>query len=57
MAFLNWCCFILICLDTASYIIEKVQVIENIAGLFGLLVGIAARLYVLYNTATCWLLA
>ena len=64
MKFLNWVCFILVCLDTVSYIIEQGIKIGNVkdastrvAKSIGLCVGIAARVYVLYNTVNCWLLA
>lgn len=62
--FLKWICFLLVCLDTLSYILEQSDKISRtlemggrVAKFIGLLVGIAARVYVLYNTATYWLLA
>ena len=64
MKYLNWVCFILICLDTVSYIIDQGNRIGHakdastkVAKFIGLCVGIAARVYVLYNTLNCWLLA
>ena len=64
MVYLNWICFILICLDVISYImdngsnIEKTNDMSNrIAKFIGLCTGVAARVYVLYNTINYWLLA
>lgn len=61
---LKWICFILVCLDTLSYIISQVDNIRNkkkttgkVGGFIGLCVGIAARVYVLCGAATCWLMA
>ena len=56
MAVLKWICFILVCLDTVGYIIEKVENMDSVGHLIGLLIGIACRVFVLYGTATCWLL-
>ncbi len=56
MIVLKWICFILVCLDTVGYIIEGAKDIENIGSLIGLLLGIAARVFVLYGALTCWLL-
>lgn len=56
MMVLKWICFILVCLDTVVYIAKTPNRVENIGGLIGFLAGIAARVYVLYGTATCWLL-
>lgn len=55
MRVLNWFCFILVCLDTVGYIIDKSR--NKNCSFVGLLIGIAARAYVLYNTVTYWLLA
>jgi hypothetical protein len=64
MKFLKWICFILVCLDTLSYILNQADNIKNenkasskIAKFLGLCSGIAARVFVLCGTATCWLLA
>ena len=62
MIVLKWVCFILVCLDTVSYIIEQADRIKNvykskIERFIGLCLGIAARVYVLYGTATYWLMA
>lgn len=64
MIVLKWICFILVCLDTLSYIIEKTEKMKeeykpsDRAGTFiGLCLGIAARVYVLYGAAAYWLLA
>lgn len=56
MVVLKWICFILVCIDVVGYIIEKARDMESIASLIGLLLGIAARVFVLYGTLTCWLL-
>lgn len=53
---LKWICFILVCLDTVSYIIEKVDKLNDYCIVIGMLLGIAARVFVLYGTLTCWLL-
>lgn len=59
---LKWICFIIVCLDTVSYIVEQANRIEKqnkasskAGSLLGLCVGIAARVYVLYGAGTCWL--
>lgn len=57
MVVLNWICFILVCLDVVAYVIQKSENIYSSAVFIGMLIGIAARVYVLYNTATYWLLA
>lgn len=57
MIVLKWICFILVCLDVAEYIIEKAKNMDSIGVLIGLLIGIAGRVFVLYGTLTCWLLA
>ena len=56
MIVLKWICFILVCIDVVGYIIEKAGDMKSIASLIGLLLGIAARVFVLYGTLTCWLL-
>lgn len=53
---LKWICFILVCLDTLSYILEQASNMKSIANFIGLCIGIAARVYVLYGAATYWLL-
>ena len=62
MVVLKWICFLLVCLDTVGYIIEQADRIRNessgkVARFVGLLLGIAARVYVLYGAAAYWLLA
>jgi len=57
MTVLKWICFILVCLDTISYIVEQANKLDGIARLIGLLLGIAARVYVLYGAAAYWLMA
>ncbi len=64
MVFINWICFILVCLDTVSYIIEQgIKIAEtkdtatSVAKFIGLCIGIACRVYILYNTVNYWLLA
>lgn len=58
MTILNWISFIIVCLDTVGYIIDKArdERCKGFVCLIGLLVGIALRVYVLYNAATYWLL-
>ena len=64
MKFLKWFCFILACTDVIGYIIGVAKDMENdvklsikLGRLTGLLVGVAARVFVLYGAATSWLLA
>lgn len=57
MKFLKWICFLLVCLDVVGYVIEKGKELDSFGNLIGLLIGIAARVFVLYGTATCWLLS
>lgn len=56
MKFLKWFCFLLMCLDVVVYTINQGKDIENFGNVIGLLLGIAARTFVLYGTLTCWLL-
>lgn len=56
MTVFKWFCFILVCLDFVGYIIEKANNMKSIASLLGFLFGIACRVFVLYGTATSWLL-
>lgn len=56
MIILKWICFILVCLDTVSYIMGKKDDIKSVASLIGLCLGIAARVFVLYGVVTCWLI-
>lgn len=63
MTVLKWICFILVCLDVLSYVVETSDRIQNhtkaskqVGGLIGLSIGVAARVIVLYGTATCWLM-
>lgn len=55
---LKWFCFILVCADTVSYMMSKMAKNKSKAiGIsIGLIIGILARIFVLYGTATCWLL-
>lgn len=53
---LKWFCFILVCLDTLSYIIEKASKLNNIWSLVGLCAGIACRVYVLYGACAYWVM-
>lgn len=57
MIVIKWICFILVCLDTVGYILEQAEKIDGGSRLIGLLLGIAARVYVLYGAAAYWLLA
>lgn len=57
MIVLKWICFILVCLDTVSYIVQQANKLDGAARLIGLLLGIAARVFVLYGAASCWLFA
>lgn len=54
MNIIKWMCFIIVCSDVVNYILEWYEERVNIVGV---LIGIAIRVYVLYNTATYWLLA
>ena len=63
MTVLKWFCFILVCTDTVVYVTS--QIIKNksntkmskiIGNSIGLIIGILARVFVLYGAATCWLL-
>lgn len=57
MIVLKWICFILVCLDSIAYVCDKVEVSKgDLAKVIGLILGIFARAFVLYGTATCWLL-
>ena len=60
MAVLNWICFILICMDVVAYVMGKTTEMNNASSKFafiiGIMIGVAARVYVLYNAATYWLL-
>jgi hypothetical protein len=55
MIVLKWICFILVCLDTVTYIISQGRKSDGVAHFIGLCLGIAARVYVLYGAASCWL--
>ena len=64
MMVLKCICFILVCLDTVSYIVEQAYRIGKerdtygkICRFLGLCVGIAARVYVLYGACVYWLTA
>ena len=54
---LKWICFILACFDVIAYIVNKTKTMDNDIGFFiGISIGTAARAFVLYGAATCWLL-
>lgn len=61
MAVLKWICFIIVFFDFVSYVVDKAKTeCDSKAGrvgtFIGMSIGIAARIFVLYGTATCWLL-
>ena len=62
MKILKWFCFILVCLDSIGYVFSQItrekpkNVTSAISRVFGLIIGILARVFALYGTATCWLL-
>lgn len=56
MIVIKWISFILVCLDTLSYMIDGTKK-EGTASFVGLCIGSAARAYVLCNTVIYWLLA
>lgn len=63
MKFLKWVCFILVCTDVIGYIIGAAKDMEKeaklsgkLGRLTGLLLGVAARVFVLCGAATGWLL-
>ena len=63
MKFLKWVCFILVCTDVIGYIIgvakdmeKEIKLSSKLGRLTGLLVGVAARVFVLYGAASGWLL-
>jgi hypothetical protein len=63
MKVLKWICFIICCTDIVGYIITQGKNIEKeirmsgkLARLVGLLVGVAARVFVLCGAVTNWLL-
>lgn len=58
MQILKWICFIIVCLDTVSYIMEfgAGKRKGGLGSLIGMMGGIGARCFVLYGTLTCWLL-
>lgn len=56
MMVLKWICFLIVCLDALAYIIDKSSNIKNIGTIIGLMLGIAARVFVLYNTLIYWVL-
>lgn len=55
MIVLKWICFLIVCSDTVAYIMQKSNISD--IGIIGVFIGILARVYVLYNTITYWLLA
>lgn len=56
MIVLKWICFIIVCLGTVTYIINQGRKLDGVAHFIGLCLGIAARVYVLYGAASCWLI-
>jgi hypothetical protein len=56
MIVLKFICFFIVCYDVMDYII-KTSKCDGCASCLGMLVGIAARLYVLYGAAAYWLFA
>jgi hypothetical protein len=63
MKFLKWVCFIIMCTDVVGYIIsqsknieKEIKMVGKLGRLTGLLVGVAARVFVLCGAATGWLL-
>ena len=56
MNIIKWICFIIVCSDTLSYILMQADKELDVGGAIGTLFGIVARVYVLYNTVTYWLL-
>ncbi len=63
MKVLKWICFIICCTDVIGYIIsaardidKEVKMSGKLGRLTGLLVGVAARVFVLCGAATGWLL-
>ena len=54
---LKWICFILVCTDAIAYVYSKPKQVDgNLFKVIGMIFGILARAFVLYGTATCWLL-
>ena len=60
MIIIKWVCFILVCTDVIGYIVEfgnkQTRPTRGVAGLIGMFIGTAARVFLLYGTATYWLL-
>lgn len=56
LVILKWICFLIVCIDTVAYIVSKTDKLNDGTVVVGLLIGIAMRVFVLYGTATCWLL-
>lgn len=64
MTILKWLCFILVCTDTIVYTITQMirtksdtKITKIIGNSIALIIGILARVFVLYGATTCWLLA
>lgn len=62
MIFLQWFCFMLVCIDVVDRSVQQAENIRNEFGLYnkikghiGLLISIAARIYVLCGAAAYWL--
>lgn len=59
MQILKWICFVIVCIDVIAYILDfgnGKREINGASTIFGMLIGVAARVFVLYGAATCWLL-
>ncbi len=56
---LKWICFIIVCTDVLAYIINKTRgrtQVKNGIEFIAFLLGVIARVFVLYSAATYWLL-
>ena len=62
LVILKWFCFLVVCTDVIGYIIETANKSKKKSGaaklgkFIGFSMGIAARVFVLYGTLTCWVL-
>lgn len=56
MTILKWFSFVLVFTDFVGYILRAARKLDGIGGLFGFVIGILCRAFVLYGTITCWLL-
>lgn len=55
---LKWICFLIVCLDSISYVLEfgEGKHGKGFSVVIGLVFGVIARVIVLYGTVTTWLL-